>query len=310
MCALAGPSTSNHVTNTAGVKRSKPESSRHSVDAAPSSKRKRADVHEGRAGGIGAAGRSKGEEESGGGEGGDGDGVSDDGNFAMCERCDAQGDLLCCDRCPRSFHPRCVGLNELPAGDWYCPACALAFGPDGKWENSTAGPVCTTLYDGPFNGPRSGAGSTREQLTAALAALKAHEFADPFLIPVPPTNKAYYGFVPHPMDFSTVTSKFDSGAYEQGDSIDAARLITDIRLIFHNCKEYNRHMGALWRMADALSRQFETALRDTVRLTDRETVAVTALRASELTHFNKLRAATMAHTGKRSMGGSSNVAMM
>lgn len=36
-------------------------------------------------------------------------------------------DIMCGDGkrgCDRSFHLKCVGLSELPEGDWYCPKCA------------------------------------------------------------------------------------------------------------------------------------------------------------------------------------------
>lgn len=36
------------------------------------------------------------------------------------------GDLICCDLCPRVFHVKCVGLKELPQGDWICPECERA----------------------------------------------------------------------------------------------------------------------------------------------------------------------------------------
>ena len=36
----------------------------------------------------------------------------------------AQGDLLCCETCPRIFHLGCLGLREMPAAnEWHCPAC-------------------------------------------------------------------------------------------------------------------------------------------------------------------------------------------
>ena len=35
----------------------------------------------------------------------------------------AQGDLLCCESCPATYHTGCVGLAAAPEGDWYCPHC-------------------------------------------------------------------------------------------------------------------------------------------------------------------------------------------
>ncbi len=37
-----------------------------------------------------------------------------------------QGDMLCCETCPATFHMECVGLTALPDGDWWCPQCVCA----------------------------------------------------------------------------------------------------------------------------------------------------------------------------------------
>lgn len=46
-------------------------------------------------------------------------------NRDHCNKCKDGGDLLCCDNCPRSFHFKCLGLEEkdIPEGDWYCQKC-------------------------------------------------------------------------------------------------------------------------------------------------------------------------------------------
>ncbi|XP_042045724.1 uncharacterized protein LOC121791994 [Salvia splendens] len=41
----------------------------------------------------------------------------------ICSVCHYGGDLLLCDLCPSSFHTQCVGLKEVPEGDWFCPSC-------------------------------------------------------------------------------------------------------------------------------------------------------------------------------------------
>ncbi|KAH7690559.1 Histone acetyltransferase protein [Dioscorea alata] len=41
----------------------------------------------------------------------------------LCNICEDGGDLLICDLCPRVFHKECVGLSEIPEGDWYCHRC-------------------------------------------------------------------------------------------------------------------------------------------------------------------------------------------
>ncbi|KAK3265631.1 hypothetical protein CYMTET_25697 [Cymbomonas tetramitiformis] len=41
-----------------------------------------------------------------------------------CYACKDGGELMLCDTCPRAYHPMCVGLREVPEGDWACPACS------------------------------------------------------------------------------------------------------------------------------------------------------------------------------------------
>ena len=37
-----------------------------------------------------------------------------------------QGDMLCCETCPATFHKECIGLESTPEGDWWCPLCVCA----------------------------------------------------------------------------------------------------------------------------------------------------------------------------------------
>jgi PHD-finger len=49
-------------------------------------------------------------------------------NDDECAICGLEGDLLCCDGCPASYHRRCIGLFELdalPEGRWMCPECEI-----------------------------------------------------------------------------------------------------------------------------------------------------------------------------------------
>lgn len=48
-------------------------------------------------------------------------------NRDRCDSCGEGGDLLCCDRCPASFHLGChdppIPEEEIPSGDWICHNC-------------------------------------------------------------------------------------------------------------------------------------------------------------------------------------------
>ncbi|KAK1377732.1 Chromodomain-helicase-DNA-binding protein 3-like [Heracleum sosnowskyi] len=41
----------------------------------------------------------------------------------ICSICHSWGQLICCDGCPSAFHECCLGLKEVPGGNWYCPSC-------------------------------------------------------------------------------------------------------------------------------------------------------------------------------------------
>ncbi|KAK9124532.1 hypothetical protein Sjap_014134 [Stephania japonica] len=41
----------------------------------------------------------------------------------ICSVCQYGGTLLLCENCPSAFHLNCIGLNDLPEGDWFCPSC-------------------------------------------------------------------------------------------------------------------------------------------------------------------------------------------
>ncbi|CAI7788272.1 unnamed protein product [Closterium sp. NIES-53] len=61
-----------------------------------------------------------------GGEGAEGEGGAgerSDYSDVLCRLCGDGGELLCCDACPATLHLPCAGLQALPGGNWFCPAC-------------------------------------------------------------------------------------------------------------------------------------------------------------------------------------------
>ncbi|KAL9458652.1 hypothetical protein AB3S75_007506 [Citrus x aurantiifolia] len=50
---------------------------------------------------------------------------ANDWNSDECCLCKMDGSLLCCDGCPAAYHSKCVGVANVPEGDWFCPECAL-----------------------------------------------------------------------------------------------------------------------------------------------------------------------------------------
>ncbi len=50
----------------------------------------------------------------------------EDGHYEVCALCGLGGDVLCCESCPIVSHAKCVGLETIPTGDWYCKQCTLS----------------------------------------------------------------------------------------------------------------------------------------------------------------------------------------
>lgn len=42
-----------------------------------------------------------------------------------CFVCSEGGNLMCCDLCPRTVHPNCIGLSKAPRGDYLCHYCVI-----------------------------------------------------------------------------------------------------------------------------------------------------------------------------------------
>ncbi|CAL5411303.1 unnamed protein product [Camellia sinensis] len=55
--------------------------------------------------------------------------LSAEENDDLCSICADGADLLCCDNCPRAFHPECVSLPSIPSGTWSHGFNKSVFGP-------------------------------------------------------------------------------------------------------------------------------------------------------------------------------------
>ena len=55
--------------------------------------------------------------------------VGQDGKMEKCYKCKAEGELLLCDGddCPLAVHTRCISLNQIPEGEWFCRFCSTSY---------------------------------------------------------------------------------------------------------------------------------------------------------------------------------------
>ena len=51
----------------------------------------------------------------------------EDNHMEYCRVCRDGGELLCCDRCPSSYHMHCLipPMTVIPEDDWFCPRCTV-----------------------------------------------------------------------------------------------------------------------------------------------------------------------------------------
>lgn len=56
---------------------------------------------------------------------------------SICAICRYGGELILCDQCPSAFHTKCLGLQCVPEGDWFCPSCCCVICGDSKFTSDT-----------------------------------------------------------------------------------------------------------------------------------------------------------------------------
>ncbi|KAK6307775.1 hypothetical protein J4Q44_G00210460 [Coregonus suidteri] len=148
--------------------------------------------------------------------------VPQDGrNDFYCWLCHREGQVLCCELCPRVYHAKCLKLPAEPEGDWFCPEC----------EKITVAECIETQS-------KAMTMLTIDQLSYllkfALQKMK-QPGTEPFWKPVSlEQHPDYAEYIFHPMDLATLEKNMKKKMYGCTEAF-----LADVKWILHNCIIYN-----------------------------------------------------------------------
>uniref|UniRef100_A0A4W4FI85 Protein kinase C binding protein 1, like n=1 Tax=Electrophorus electricus TaxID=8005 RepID=A0A4W4FI85_ELEEL len=148
--------------------------------------------------------------------------VPQDGrNDFYCWVCHREGQVLCCELCPRVYHAKCLKLAAEPEGDWFCPEC----------EKITVAECIETQS-------KAMTMLTLDQLSYllkfALQKMK-QPGTEPFQKPVClEQHPDYAEYIFHPMDLCTLEKNIKKKLYGSTEAF-----LADVKWILHNCIIYN-----------------------------------------------------------------------
>ncbi|KAM9751839.1 MYND-type zinc finger-containing chromatin reader ZMYND8-like isoform 5-T6 [Menidia menidia] len=142
-------------------------------------------------------------------------------NDFYCWLCHREGQVLCCELCPRVYHAKCLKLPAEPEGDWFCPEC----------EKITVAECIETQS-------KAMTMLTIDQLSFllkfALQKIK-QPGTEPFQKPVSlEQHPDYAEYIFHPMDLSTLEKNVKKKMYGCTEAF-----LADMKWILHNCIIYN-----------------------------------------------------------------------
>ena len=212
----------------------------------------------------------------------------DDKNSDVCQICKKTGNLICCDKCPRSFHSKCLGVDEkdLPEDYWECRFCkddVVAKSDEIMLGEKSFGEVnwaFSSLIEANHADLVYSKMLIVSKIYELLDFLMQYDFGDIFATPVV-NVPGYRKIISRPMDLGTIQKNIMKGVYYRnairsysseskraifdtaGDEdsshgvIDVAILdiLKDIETVWHNCFVFNLEDSVYFRMAQVQRRK-------------------------------------------------------
>ncbi|XP_017160223.1 protein kinase C-binding protein 1-like isoform X2 [Poecilia reticulata] len=164
-------------------------------------------------------------------------------NDFYCWLCHREGQVLCCELCPRVYHAKCLKLPAEPEGDWFCPECEKITVAECIETQSKAMMMLTTdqlsyllkfalqKMKQPGDHPRLSSRSPH----AASSQRKTFNWTEPFQKPVSlEQHPDYAEYIFHPMDLCTLEKNIKKKMYGCTEAF-----LADVKWILHNCIIYN-----------------------------------------------------------------------
>ncbi|KAM3878397.1 MYND-type zinc finger-containing chromatin reader ZMYND8 [Diretmus argenteus] len=164
-------------------------------------------------------------------------------NDFYCWLCHREGQVLCCELCPRVYHAKCLKLPAEPEGDWFCPECEKITVAECIETQSKAMMMLTIdqlsyllkfalqKMKQPGDYPRSSSHSPH----AASTQRKTFNWTEPFQKPVSlEQHPDYAEYIFHPMDLCTLEKNIKKKMYGCTEAF-----LADAKWILHNCIIYN-----------------------------------------------------------------------
>ena len=196
-----------------------------------------------------------------------GDSAVEDGNMDYCHQCSMAGNLLCCDVCPRAFHPDCIPSDKPTEGDWECYVCR-------KEKEITADDfvtgvnsldlVCAPFVDFKHSSGYDSSLHVLSLIHEMILKLMDYEFGFLFREPVDCDSvPGYSDLVKKPMDLGTIGIKLIKGNYIEEYRRNLAwedvlvAVLQDIELVWHNCFTFNYEGSSIYRMAEVQRKKYQ-----------------------------------------------------
>ncbi|XP_056293541.1 MYND-type zinc finger-containing chromatin reader ZMYND8 isoform X6 [Pseudoliparis swirei] len=170
-------------------------------------------------------------------------GPQDGRNDFYCWLCHREGQVLCCELCPRVYHAKCLKLPAEPEGDWFCPECEKITVAECIETQSKAMMMLTIeqlsyllkfalqKMKQPGDHPRLSSRSPH----AASTQRKTFNWTEPFQKPVSlEQHPDYAEYIFHAMDLCTLEKNIKKKMYGCTEAF-----LADAKWILHNCIIYN-----------------------------------------------------------------------